>query len=128
MRHLAKHARTFFQSLIVQVDAQDEPHLKIDNNDTFMALVVERISNSPRLYSFAHYFEQNRDLIPDPEVILYATDDHLYPVSIQHSFGPVRTALTFDGAHPDKYSPSEQRALVSFCTDWARNLKSQQGL
>ena len=49
-------------------------HRKLDNaSGTFMAVCVEKITE--RHYSIAHYFEQNGDLMADPEMTFFKSDD-----------------------------------------------------
>jgi hypothetical protein len=133
MRKLSKEAKRLFGPLIDQVDETENGHLKIDNGgEGIMALVVESIGVNTPLYSFTHYYEQNGDLVPDPEVVLFKSpvNGELFPASIQQPFPPgVREAIVFDeDGQPEKYSRKAQHRIASFCTKWARNIKAQQGI
>lgn len=101
---------------------------KLDNApDTYMPLTVERIG--PRTYSLAHYFEQNGDLVPDPDMVFYLTETGEWlPVSCQFATGRVSTALEIDpylgtitGIRPRTYND-----LRRFATTFLRNIKEQQ--
>jgi len=97
--------------------------VKIASNG-FMPLIVEKHGEQ---IVVAHYFEQNGDLIPDPDVeFVDLGGDEWLPVAIQHSTGLYcRTAekavsgnwLIAKGAMLD---------LRRFLKVWARNLKYQR--
>ena len=60
-------------------------HRKINNAPgSFMAVSIEIIGRSGLgpLVSVAHYYEQNGDLMRDPDVVfLIGADQHAYPIS-----------------------------------------------
>jgi uncharacterized protein YqiB (DUF1249 family) len=90
-------------------------------SDGFMDLVVEKISENE--YSLAHYYEQNGDLMRDPEMTV-----RIYP-------GKAVEALTFTQDNlgiyqevypePGKYVPYFKKELNCFLGIWLRNLKIQ---
>lgn len=110
-------------SLGVLTDFQtsDEFAVKI-RNEGYMPLSIEKHGE---VITVTHYFEQNGDLIPDPdmEFVNLGGLDWL-PVAIQHSSGHYsRAAICEDGVW--KYKPRAMRDLQSFSRMWARNLLAQ---
>ncbi len=103
---------------------------KIDNSKSFMALSVEHLSETR--YSMAHYFEQNGDLVCDPDLELYRCPKtgNWYPVALQASTGHYTRAITEvnENGEPTKFIPGAYSELCRFLTMWIRNLKIQQNL
>lgn len=88
----------------------------------FMPLVVERHGDRVMV---THYFEQNGDLIPDPDMeMLIATDGEWYPVAIQFATGHYLRARTWDGDR-ELVDLRQVREQVDFSRIWAANLKCQ---
>lgn len=120
---------------------------KIDNSEgVFMAVHVECIGivGDGRLYSVAHYFKQNGDMMRDPDVVFFQVDtfkegypEHsrdefpveYYPVSFeQSSMGLYQEAIVFCSDGIEGVRPKMQKSITSFCNDWMRNIKEQQGI
>lgn len=120
-------------------------HRKIDNaKDSFMAVHVECIGKigEGRLYSIAHYFRQNGDMMRDPDVVFFQVDtfkegypEHsrdifpveYYPVSFeQSSIGLYQEAIVLGSEGIEGIRPKLQRSITSFCNDWMMNIKNQQ--
>jgi hypothetical protein len=95
--------------------------VKIASNG-FMPLCIEKHGKT---VTITHYYEQNGDLIADPDMEF--TDlggkDWL-PTAIQHSTGQYYRAAIFENGSW-KYFPRMMRDLQSFSRMWARNLLSQ---
>jgi hypothetical protein len=91
-------------------------------NEGYMPLSIERHGKK---ITVTHYFEQNGDLICDPdlELVDLGGNDWL-PVAIQHSTGHyVRAAFQEDGKW--MFKPRAMKDLQSFSRVWARNLLAQ---
>lgn len=105
-------------------------HRKLDNaSGTFMAVSVERITE--RHYSIAHYFEQNGDLVADPELTFFRSDDGaVYPCTFQQdNLAMYRIGLDItDEGVIEHTSIKEQHAQAVFADEWMRNIADQQGL
>ena len=101
---------------------------RIDNGGGFMAVCIERLS--PKRIAIAHYFEQNGDLVQDPEMVFLRSDDgNWMPVSIQHPYMPVMDALELgDDEQITGYRKGLVRELKSFGAWWRANIVRQQGL
>ena len=105
-------------NLLEKFHAQLDFHVRFDMSG-YQRLVIERHGE---LISVAHYFEQNGDLIPDPDVELH------YP-----TWTP--TAITQAiGYRREKFIERDGRTLVdtrfdrevsSFLSMWARNIHAQ---
>ena len=101
---------------------------KIGEGGAYMALHVERLSETD--YSLAHYYEQNGDLMADPDMVFRKTDAGFVPQEItQAPMGIYRETCTFDeNGEIDAYSPAAVRELCSFASMWLENIKGQQDL
>ena len=92
------------------------------SNPPFMPLTIERHG---KMVSVTHYFTQNGDLIPDPDMEFEIVADHVWsPVAIQFATGAYRRAMeNRDGKR--FVSAREIRDQISFSGMWARNLIQQ---
>ncbi len=114
-----------------------ENYLKINNNETFMPVVVERVGSivvgkqDCELISVAHYGEQNGDLMRDPEVVFIRDGSgNYYPESIiQDYVGVCRTVVGRDDTGKAvRFNPRQQRDIAEFTGRWMENIRHQQGL
>ncbi len=90
-------------------------------------LVPVETGPSSKQITVTHYFEQNGDLVPDPDVefVDLGGDDWL-PVAIQHSTGRYCvTAKQAEGTDNWLISNRAMADLKSFVRMWARNLLAQ---
>jgi hypothetical protein len=102
-----------------------EAHLRLENSP-FMPLVIEKVGK--HLVSVAHYYEQNGDLVADPDVVFFTGYGEWIPIEITHAppFGFHRYAeLSDEGDKITHLNRRGQADLVSFCGMWARNIKGQ---
>jgi hypothetical protein len=106
----------------------DDRAAKIDTRPSaFMAVHVEQLPSG--ILSVAHYFEQNGDLVPDPEMEFWkGPDGRWYPVSINQQFGAQRAVWFGADGQPERLAPRAQRDLASFAATWLRNIRQQQQL
>jgi hypothetical protein len=95
-------------------------HLRLEHAP-YEPLVIER--TGPQRISVAHYYEQNGDLIPDPDVVFYTGQGEWVPIEITDCFGH-RSVATVDGDRLS-FHPRQQADLAAFVNVWARNLKAQ---
>ena len=110
---------------------EEDTSRKIDNTPGYMAACVELIqqTNSGPLFSVAHYFEQNGDLMRDPDMVFVRCQDNkYYPVSFQQdSLGIYQEVVSFDRSTTPQVQDQEgQRQLVEFANDWMLNIHQQQ--
>lgn len=89
---LNKQAASIFEKIISQIP-EGESSIKIDNSGgAFMPLSVERllVFDIGSQYSFCHYYEQNRDLCQDPEMLFLRHNNGLiYPMMFQPAIPPI---------------------------------------
>jgi hypothetical protein len=99
----------------------DDFFLKL-SSDGFMPLTIERHGNRVIV---AHYFEQNGDLVPDPDMeFLDRGGEDFLAASIQHSTGFYQRCVEEEDGRIQVRLGLE-RSLRNFATMWARNLKAQ---
>lgn len=130
MKGLGKDASAVFRRITEELGTKRS--MKIDKaHGVFMALCVERIGHAKGkwagpLYSFAHYYEQNRDLMRDPEIVFLAADAGIYPLSYrQDSLGMDEEYLDLATGRLDA---AKQSDLCDFAELWMRNIQEQQGI
>lgn len=138
MRSVSKSAEAVFRLAIERLAGGD--HVKIDSGRGYMPLVVESIGGiafasypgkSFRSYSFAHYYEQNGDMMRDPEVVFVDFWPGMFaPVMYrQDGFGVDHDCLEYDEAGLVRGVRVRMQAdTAKFCHMWARNLQMQQEL
>ena len=93
----------------------------------YMRVCVERLSEHQ--YSIAHYYEQNGDLVCDPDGVFFkAKTGQWLPVSLQLCTGHFTEALILNANdEPAQVRPRAQKELASFAAMWMRNIADQQG-
>ena len=91
-------------------------------SEGYLPLTIEKQGNR---IAVTHYFEQNGDLVPNPDMEFVDLGSRGWlPVAIQHSNGIyVRAAFLEEGEW--KCYPKRLKDLESFSKLWARNLLSQ---
>ena len=135
MKCLNKRAEAIFRQLI---EGLTEPgqHRKIDNTGgTFMpvsidVLSVERCVIAGRDWyemrvSLAHNYQQNGDLMADPDVEFHVTPLGVAPLSLQQDPGIYRRWAWKEGGNW-RFYPRGQADLAMFCNQWMVNIKHQQ--
>lgn len=107
--------------------------MNIDNTDgTFIH--VEWINKVPdgELYTVAHYYKQNGDLMCEVSVtFLKATlNGHYYPIGYRlDDMCIARDVVIFDkGGNITGCYTKEQREVVIFAGEWMADIKAQQGV
>lgn len=120
------------KKVIQQLEAMMiDGYAKIDNaNDVFMLVVVEQVGANQ--ISIAHYYEQNGDLMADPEIVFlkkaYSYGIEYYPIYERMSgLGSDVELVIFENRKPKMIS-NLQRQTASFCTTWMRTITMQQGI
>lgn len=109
---------------------------KIDNTGgAFMPVSVERVGEIPwgPLFSVTHYYEQNGDLMSDPDMVfLQGASGRFYPITYQQDglgiYQEVIAETDEATGKPTKIRPKLSRQLATFANQWLKNIKSQQGL
>lgn len=125
MKPLSKASQRIFDRL---VEGLAVGQARILNNapGVFMPLHVERLTEDR--YSLAHYYEQNGDLVPDPDGEFYRADSGaVFPSALQQCTGNYTRALEFGNDGKLKgYRVHALRELSNFARMWLRNINDQQ--
>jgi len=134
MKALSKATTTIFRALIARLGSGT--HVQIgEKGSAIMPVVVEKIGLGR--YSIAHYYEQNGDLMADPEVCFWVPRagqrghdrGDVYPISYkQAGLGIDRELVIFEDGAPVRECRRLQHDCANFCSDWFRNIVWQQNL
>jgi hypothetical protein len=139
MKSLNKTASSIFAKLITQMGQAD--YLKLDRGGSaIMALSIEKLvpevdfaGNNATIYSLSHYFEQNGDLVPDPDMTFAVIDQIkeakgllIIPLTFQNSI--YYTEAIFLKADSWQIHPKQQADLADFANNWLKNIQWQQDL
>lgn len=129
-RYLNRRATTVFFKVLEHLKETD--HVRIDNSEnTFMPLVAERLHAGNvmylqgSVYSFAHYYEQNGDLIADPDMTFFVCDQtrKVYPLTYQDS-RQYDEGIYMRGEK--WFCARVQHHLTTFANHWMNNIYYQQ--
>jgi len=137
MKKLDERAKKVFVKIYSLLN--EEGYVKINNSDGgFMPLCVEKVGTvimndiEFEKISLAHYYEQNGDLMADPEMIFLYNNklqDFIYPVYFKKdSFEMDEDCLIMDGKTVKEYRVNRQNQHNRFANIWLKNLKWQQDL
>jgi hypothetical protein len=133
MKKVNSAARTILDRLTEGL-THVEDHRTIDNAPgSFMAVHLELIGRTVAgpLFSVAHYYEQNGDLMKDPDMVfLRGQDGEYYPVEFQQdNIAFYQRAIEFDDKGKiSRYSPAIQADMAEFANTWMMNILMQQNI
>lgn len=133
MKAVSKAAKKVLDTLTENMGTLGDSR-KIDNtNETFMPVHVDfyNTCNIGDMFSVTHYFEQNGDLMRDPDMeFIRDKDGNYYPISFWQDGGfPIRDeAVEWEGDKIKGVRVKLQVRLVTFANMWLKNIKGQQGL
>lgn len=131
MKALSKQATGIFKKL---TDGLKKPgdSKKIDNaQGLFMAVHVDFLweSKQGRIYSLSHYYEQNGDLMRDPDMEFLDTGEAILPMTYrQDGLGIHQTALLIGEDEQLRVNIKLQKQITTFANQWMKNIKDQQEL
>jgi Domain of unknown function (DUF6908) len=95
-----------------------------------MSAHIEHIGDTAMgpMFSVAHYYEQNGDLMKDPDMTFLRGDGgDYYPLEFQQdNLGLYQCAVDWEGDKIISYKPKMQRSMAGFSGTWMRNIKTQQ--
>lgn len=140
MKHLNAEATRIIRRIYDYMNDPEYAHTlgsyaKIDNGGkSFMPVSVERLFQIPTFdehFAISHTYEQNGDLMRDPEMEFVVKDGKYFPVTFrQDNLGIMQEVLVYrdsDGT-PVRYNQTLQRDLVEFGNMWMININEQQHL
>lgn len=114
------------------VSMMEDCYIKIDSTGgSFMPVSVEQIfeNETYRIFSVAHYYEQNGDLMADPEMCfinIKAVGSYLPSYFKQDNIGMEQESIIIENDVIKGYRAKMQADHTSFANMWLRNIKSQQ--
>lgn len=123
------------EGLEADFDNKEKYYRKIDNtNGSFMPVVIEVIDTPVQgglVFSIAHYYEQNGDLMRDPEMTFWKkNEEEIFPMTYQMDgiFNGYRKSLELleDGRYAINRRENYDQKV--FANMWFRNIKEQQRL
>lgn len=122
-KQMQKSIETILKALGVydRFTAHNRAYVKV-SREGYMPLSIEKFGSS---ISITHYFEQNGDLVPDPDMEFLLTGDGWYPLAIQHSTGHYRRCVHEDERGNVFVDIRERQDQKHFSDLWARNLLAQ---
>lgn len=141
MEFLNRKATIVFVKLIDTL--KDGQYRKIENSP-FMPLSMEKIGSgistpwgTANLYSLCHYYEQNGDLMQDPEMCFFMIDSRqgftadfekvvIAPYIFQQAnLGIYEESVRMAGCSLSKFHRPMQKAHTEFANGWLSNIQSQ---
>lgn len=133
MKAINHRAKKVMDLLIEDVLPRASVSKKIDNTKgVFMTVHIECVGkcNLGRIYSVAHYYKQNGDLMRDTDMeFLKGGDGEYYPISFWQDSPPVRDEpIRWMDGDIVSYNGVQQATLVTFANLWMKNIQEQQGL
>lgn len=131
METLSKQATLTFNKL-VELTKANNGYVKVDNTgNSFMPVSVEILSDIGNRVnvSIAHYYEQNGDLMADPEMCFYIVNGSVFPYYFkQDNVGMEEDSIIFEDGEIKGYKEKMQRDHATFANMWLNNIKEQQEL
>jgi hypothetical protein len=125
---------TATETMNKMVSMLEDGYIKIDNtDDSFMPVSVEQIFENDKFkqISIAHYYEQNGDLLADPEMILiFEKASGLFIPSYfkQDNLGVEQESVIMNLGKIVGVRTKMQVDHAIFANLWLRNIKQQQNL
>jgi len=105
----------------LDLTSSNDDSMRIDN-EPYERLCVEKIDTN--VVSIAHYFEQNGDLVPDPDMVFLMLGDYWYPISFQNQLRYEESVKQDDDGQIVAIL-GNMRSMISFSSSWADNIQSQ---
>ncbi|MBS4057371.1 MAG: hypothetical protein KGZ82_08650 [Bacteroidales bacterium] len=135
MRTLNPLASRTFGKLIKSMGGAD--HLRLNQGgEAIMPLSIERLTTGIDLvggtfdiFSLSHYYEQNGDLVPDPDMTFAVSTTNqavIIPLTFQNAIYYTR-AIWHENDHW-LINTRDQRDLTQFANTWLKNIRWQQNL
>lgn len=116
------------------VEMMKDGYTKIDNTgSSFMPVSIEAIFDNEKymIVSVAHYYEQNGDLMADPEMLfiyIKAMNTFIPSYYKQAAIGMEQESVIVENGEIKGYRAKLQLQHASFANLWMKNIKSQQSL
>lgn len=135
MKSINEKAAKTFNKLIGFLD--EDGYVKLDKtNGAFMYVSFEKLTDitfvgrPASIYAMAHYYKQNGDLVPDPDmtfIVLREQPEKIYPATFQNAV-KYTDALYTDKRGVWRINEMLQHDLTHFANIWLKNIQEQQGI
>ena len=86
--------------------------------------LIGRQHNHP-IFSIAHYYEQESDLVADPDMTFWVRDGKAYPLTFEQGGVCYRVAVRFE-AGVIHCNQALQTDITAFANTWMLNIREQQ--
>lgn len=98
-------------------------HLRLEM-PPYMPLVIKVVA--PNQVSVSHVFEQNGDVMYDPEIVFYTARPNWFPIKItQHPLGINQRVAAISDNNLEILDALEQKNIIEFAELWAENIRGQ---
>lgn len=140
MKKLNLHATRIFSQLLKKLNGKEYKKLV---SEGFLDLTIEGLEENLLTpwgigitYSLCHYYEQNGDLMRDPEMVFIVVDNranendfenlHIYPKMYQQdNLAIYEESIAIEYGKITSYIKAWQAAHVQFAQQWLSNIKEQ---
>jgi hypothetical protein len=110
----------------------EEPQVLDNGGPGIMAVHVEKLFtiDAGTVWSVAHYYKQNGDMMRDPDIeFLKGNDGNYYPLSYRQDPFIYQEAVVWSpSGQIEGYRPKLQKDIASFVGGWMKNIRQQQNL
>lgn len=113
--------------------------------DGFLPLVLEQIGDvstpygQGKLYSLAHYYQEQGDPMRDPEMVFIVVDNRQEPADYdligifpqlfrQDNIGAYEESVCLEDDRVTTFKPVWQRDQAAFASQWLKNIQQQEFL
>jgi len=134
MLMLDKKSADIFNIVLGMCDKNENRFIKIDNSKgAFMPLSVEFLYSLGKysVYSFSHYYKQNGDMCPDPDMTFFVETKEpkiIIPATFQDSYSYREVCELSSIGELTVNGLNKLADLVSFSKMWLKNIYEQQDL
>ena len=131
MRAINHKAQAVMDRLTTGI-TEENSHIQIDNNEPdsgIMPVIVEWVGDCKLgdVFSIAHYYKQEGDLMADPEMTFLKANGKYFPLSIKmDGLGVYREGVIWEDGEPRYINTREQRDEAVFAGTWMENIKFLQ--
>ena len=140
MKKLNEQSTKIFSRLLKKLNGKD--HIKL-YSEGFMPLTIEKLdinistpSGNATTYSLTHYYEQNGDLMRDPEMVFIVVDNRsvckdydaleIYPQMYQQdNLGLFEEGITIENNTIKSFIKAWQYSHCHFANQWLKNIQQQ---
>ena len=140
MKKLNEQSTKIFSRLLKKLNGKD--HIKL-HSEGFMPLTIEKLdtnistlSGKATTYSLTHYYEQNGDLMRDPEMVFIVVDNRtdgndytaleIYPQMYQQdNLGLFEQSIIIENNTIKSFIKTWQHSHCNFANHWLKNINQQ---